>query len=144
MREFASFIGQRLMKSAVEGKPCPYTMDQMGANDGPDALKEAGQNKTDVEAMSLPLRCSVQEHNAKQVERQVNKSASAMAMQDKVGQVFDGIVTGTGQFGTFARLPQENVEGKVQDAHAKKGDHINVKLTGVDIGKGFINFQQAD
>jgi len=47
------------------------------------------------------------------VERQVGKSATALLLVPRIGQQFDAVVTGASDKGTWARLLNIPVEGKV-------------------------------
>ncbi|HEV8436357.1 MAG TPA: RNB domain-containing ribonuclease, partial [Thermoanaerobaculia bacterium] len=86
--------------------------------------------------------CTEQEDAANKVERQVRKSAAACLLSDKIGERYDGIVTGAGPKGTWVRIFHPPVEGKlVHGAEgADIGHRVSVKLIGVDVERGFIDF----
>jgi VacB/RNase II family 3'-5' exoribonuclease len=120
-RRYPDIITQRLLKAALSGKPVPY------------AAK-------DLEA--LALHCTQQEDAARKVERQVAKSAAAMLLQLKIGQRFDAIVTGAAEKGTWVRVLNPPVEGKlVRGADGVDvGQKIQVELRHTDVERGFIDF----
>jgi len=72
----------------------------------------------------------------------VRKSAAACLLADKIGEHYDGIVTGAGPKGTWVRVFHPPVEGKViHGAHGVDvGDRVNVKLVDVNVERGFIDF----
>ena len=123
-RRFPDLITQRLLKAALAGGPPPYTIP---------ALTE------------LARHCTTQEDAASKVERRVYKSASALLLAGKIGQVFDAIATGAADKGTWVRILQPPTEGRlVQGTQGLKvGNHVRVKLIHTDVQRGFIDFARA-
>lgn len=120
-RRFPDLVIQRLLKAAMKGVKAPYDASEL---------------------RWLAEHCTKQEDAADKVERQVRKSASALIICDRVGDYFEGIVTGASQKGTWARVFRPPVEGKVVHnwEGLDVGDKVRLKLVGVDIPKGFIDF----
>jgi VacB/RNase II family 3'-5' exoribonuclease len=120
-RRYPDLITHRLVKAALAGQPSPYTTDE---------LEE------------LAAHCSQQEDAANKVERLVRKSAAAYMLQNRIGESFDGIVTGASAKGTWVRIFHPPIEGKVvRGAQGLDiGDRTRVKLLGVDVDRGFIDF----
>ncbi len=120
-RRFPDVITQRLLKAALAGKTAPYRDDELSI---------------------LAQHCTAQEDNATKVERLVRKSAAAMLLGSRVGQHFDGIVTGASPKGTWARIIDPPVEGKVVQGFERLdvGDLVRVELLRVDVERGFIDF----
>jgi len=77
------------------------------------------------------------------VERQVRKSAAALLLASRIGEQFDAMVTGASEKGTWVRILQPPVEGRVVRGSEglDVGDHLRVKLVGTDVERGFIDFQ---
>jgi VacB/RNase II family 3'-5' exoribonuclease len=121
-RRFPDVITQRLLVAAMAGQPPPYSNDELAA---------------------LAKHCTEQEDAAKKVERQVGKSAAAMLLSTSIGKPFDAIVTGATGKGTWVRISQPPVEGKLDDAPAglKVGDRLRVQLVSTDVERGFIDFK---
>jgi exoribonuclease-2 len=124
-RRYPDLLTQRLLKAALEGKPVPYTKDEL-----------------DV----LAAHCTEAEDAAKKVERRVEKSAAALLLESRIGEKFDSIVTGASEKGTWVRLFKVPVEGKLISGFegVDVGDRIRVKLTSVDVQQGFIDFKNVD
>lgn len=121
-RRFPDLISQRQYKAFLHGqKNFSYTSQELN---------------------SLAKHCTLQEDAANKVERQLNKSAAAALLSSQIGSVFKGIVTGVGDKGTWVRIFQPAVEGKIVQGFEKLqiGDKVSVKLTYVNIPKGFIDF----
>jgi ribonuclease R len=123
-RRYPDLLTQRLIKSALEGKPTPYSKDEL-----------------DV----LATHCTEAEDAANKVERQVSKSAAALLLESRIGERFDGIVTGASGKGTWVRLFSVPVEGKVVQGFEglDVGDRIRVQLTSVNVQQGFIDFRKV-
>jgi VacB/RNase II family 3'-5' exoribonuclease len=123
-RRFPDVITQRLLKAALAGGPSPYANDDLTA---------------------LAKHCTDQEDAAKKVERQVSKSAAALLLASRIGQQFDAIVTGASEKGTYARLLQPPVEGRLGNGlvGVSVGDKVRVQLIHTDVERGFIDFKKA-
>jgi len=65
-----------------------------------------------------------------------------MLLESHIGREFDAIVTGAADKGTWVRINKPVAEGRVvRGAQGLDvGDHVRVKLLGVDIERGFIDF----
>ena len=120
-RRFPDLITQRLLKAALDGTAAAYTDDE---------LRE------------LAAHCTAQEKNAAKVERQVRKAATALLLADRIGQHFNGLVTGASEKGTWVRISEPIAEGKVVKGSAglDVGDRVRVELVHVDPDRGFIDF----
>jgi VacB/RNase II family 3'-5' exoribonuclease len=123
-RRFPDLITQRLLKAALAGAPAPYTVEALGA---------------------LAAHCTEQENRAAKVERQVRKSAAALLLASRIGQRFDAIVTGASDKGTWVRIAQPAVEGRVVKGSGglDVGDRVAVTLVHTDIERGFIDFARS-
>ena len=72
----------------------------------------------------------------------MRKSAAAMLLQSRIGQQFDGIITGVSDKGTWVRIMQPLAEGRVVKGFAglDVGDKVRVQLVHTDVQRGFIDF----
>jgi exoribonuclease-2 len=120
-RRFPDLITQRLVKAALAGQASPYAIDELE---------------------QLAAHCTKQEDAANKVERQVRKSAAAMVLESRVGDQFDAIVTGASSKGTWVRVGSPPIEGKLVkgERDLDVGDHVRVRLQGVNAERGFIDF----
>jgi exoribonuclease-2 len=123
-RRYPDVVTQRLLKAALAGRPSPY---------GPEDLAE------------LARHCTEQEDAATKVERQVRKSAAALLLASHVGERFEAIVTGASAKGTWVRVAQPPVEGKVVRGYEglDVGDRVRVELLKTDVERGFIDFARS-
>lgn len=122
-RRFPDLITQRQYKALLHGQKNPYSFDEL---------------------QTLAKHCTDQEDVATKVERHLNKSAAALLLQSRIGEIFKGIVTGVGPHGTWARIFDPPVEGKIIHGfdNLDVGDRVILKLEGVDIPLGYINFRR--
>jgi len=123
-RRYPDLITQRLLKAAIAGSSLPYENDELQA---------------------LAKHCTEQEDGAKKVERQVGKSAAAMLLEPRIGERFDGIVTGASDKGTWVRLLHPPIEGKLVSGFAGMdvGDRVSVQLVRTDVERGYIDFKRV-
>jgi VacB/RNase II family 3'-5' exoribonuclease len=123
-RRYPDLITQRMLKAALQGQPAPYPF-------------------TELEAMAQDF--TALENAANKVERQVEKSAAALLLESKIGQQFDAIVTGASAKGTWARLLDIPVEGRVEQGFEglDVGNRVRVQLLSVDVDRGFIDFKKV-
>ena len=123
-RRFPDLVTQRLVKAALNGGRSPYDDDELAA---------------------LATHCTEQEDAANRVERQVRKSAAALLLRSRIGEPFDAIVTGASEKGTWVRVLQPPVEGKLVHGHdgLDVGDRVGVRLVSVNVERGFIDFDRS-
>jgi exoribonuclease R len=124
-RRYSDIVTQRLLKAAMAAQPAPY-------------------GKDDLEG--LAKHCTEEEDAAKKVERQVGKSAAAMLLESRIGERFDAVVTGAASKGTWVRLLDPPVEGRLVQGFegVDVGHRVRVLLTHTDVEQGFIDFKTAD
>jgi VacB/RNase II family 3'-5' exoribonuclease len=120
-RRYPDLVTQRLLKAALEDGLSPYD---------------------DQELSSLATHCTRKEDDANKVERMVGKAAAALLLEHRVGERFDGLVTGASGKGTWVRIFHPPVEGRVVRGFegVDVGDRIRVRLVGTDADRGFIDF----
>ena len=120
-RRYTDLITQRLLKAALDGREPPYDTVELGI---------------------LATHCTEQEDNANKVERQVAKAAAALLLRSRIGEEFEGFVTGASAKGTWVRLLAVPVEGRLVRGFrgVDVGDRVQVRLLSVDVERGFIDF----
>jgi exoribonuclease-2 len=120
-RRYTDLIVQRLVKATIEGKPEPYTFEELNA---------------------IAERCNERESAARKVERQMRKTIAAGVMTDRIGETFQAIVTGVTPRGTFARIINPPVDGRIVEGESglEVGEKIPVRLIKTDARSGFIDF----
>jgi len=123
-RRFADIVTQRLIKAMLAGQVNPYSDDELTI---------------------IAANCTQKEDAARKVEREMTKRLAAAAMQNRIGAIFDAIVTGVTPHGTFVRVLQPHVEGLLAQGQqgADVGDRLRVKLIRTDVQRGYIDFARA-
>ena len=128
-RRYPDLITHRLVKSALRSQ-----------------LEKARKPAYSIDELAeLAQHCTDQEDAANKVERTVRKAAAACMLSGREGEHFDGVVTGASQKGTWVRIFRPPIEGKLVRGWdgLDIGDRVRVKLLGVDIERGFIDFGRA-
>ena len=120
-RRYADLITQRLVKAALSKVAPPYTAAELEA---------------------IAAHCTEREDAARKVERKMRKVGAALLLEKRVGEVFDGIVTGVTPKGTFARTIKPPVDGRVMrgERGLQVGEKVRVKLISTEPARGFIDF----
>ena len=120
-RRFPDLVAQRLVKAALAQQAAPYA---------------------DGELASIAARCTEREDAANKVERLVRKAAAALLLEGRIGERFDGVVTGASEKGTWVRVRRPPVEGRLEGGGdgLDVGDRVSVKLLRTDPARGFIDF----
>ena len=123
-RRYPDLVTQRLVKALLTGGPAPYS---------------------DGELAGIAQHCTRMEAATRKLERLMRKVIAALLLNDRVGQVFDGLVTGVTEHGTFVRLEKPPAEGRVVrgEKGMDVGDRVRVRLLSTDPEKGFIDFGRA-
>jgi exoribonuclease-2 len=120
-RRYADLVTQRLVKAELAKVDAPYT---------------------EAELTAIAAHCTEREDAARKVERKMRKVGAAVLLQNRIGEVFDAIVTGVTPKGIFARIIQPPVDGRIMrgEQGLRVGDKIRVKLLHTDPARGFIDF----
>jgi len=124
-RRYPDLLTQRLLKAAVaRSAKNVYSLPKLQA---------------------LALHCTQQEDAANKVERQVKKCAAAELLEDKKGCLFSALVTGSSDKGTWVRIKNPPVEGKLVRGNQRVnvGERLRVRLLSTDVDKGFIDFARV-
>ena len=123
-RRFADLVTQRILKALLANQPPVYSDSELGA---------------------IAANCTQKGNASRKVERTMTKRMSAIAMSTRIGQVFDSIVTGVNEHGTFVRVLKPRVEGMLIRGQqgVDVGDRLRVKLVRTDVSQGYIDFERA-
>lgn len=121
-----------------------------------------------IEALSKRIpevcqKCSVRERVAEEAERETIQAKKVEYMEDKIGEVFEGLISGVTSWGIYVELPN-TVEGMVSMKNMEDdyyiydeqklqyvgeefgdtyslGDKVNIKVTGVSVHDRTIDFK---
>ncbi|MBF8263560.1 MAG: rnr-B [Parachlamydiales bacterium] len=123
-RRFPDLIMQRLLKSHFYGEAVPYRRSEL---------------------IKIARRCTEKEDDAVKVERRLVKCAAAMMLVHRVGERYKAMVTGASLKGTWVRITQPPIEGRLTHGYqdVDVGDWIEVQLIRVDIHNGHIDFRRC-
>jgi VacB/RNase II family 3'-5' exoribonuclease len=120
-RRFADLVTQRVLKAMLAGAEAPYTDDELAA---------------------IAQHLNERDAAARKVERSMQKRVAAVALGPDVGKTFHGVITGANAKGTFVRIFNPPVEGKI--VHGAEGldvgDQVSVTLSATDPVHAFIDF----
>jgi exoribonuclease-2 len=120
-RRFSDLVTQRLIHAVIAGRAAPYS---------------------DEELEAIARNCTLKEDMARKVERTSEKRAAAVVLHNRVGETFNGVVTGVTPKGVFVRISNPPAEGRVMrgEEGMDVGDRVRVRLLGTNPRLGFIDF----
>ena len=120
-RRFADLVTQRVVKAMLDGVAPPYT---------------------DAELNVIAQQCTLRESAGHKVERMMRKRVAAVALSNRIGSIFRGVVTGVSEQGVYVRVIDPPVEGRVMrgERGLDVGDRVTVKLLHTDPAHAFIDF----
>ena len=123
-RRYVDLIIQRLLKAVLEKQPCPYSRNEL---------------------VDHAVTCTDRDQAAKKVERFMRKAAAAVLLQGRIGESFDGIVTGASVKGTYVRIKTPPAEGRVMvgEKGMLVGQKVRVRLKGMNPSMGQIDFEKG-
>ena len=148
IRRYPDLMVHRLVeKYILTGKPCPLTREEL-------------EDKCE--------HCSACEQEAAQAERDSIKLFQAIWMNDHIGEILPGHISGVTEFGFFVQLDESRCEGLVHISNIgfpgetwqydeknyrlvcaenhlsyTLGDPVTVKVTKCDINRALIDFELA-
>jgi len=120
-RRYPDLITLRQIKAILNHEPSPYSLRELE---------------------DLAQHCSRQEDAAQKAERQMRKSDAAMLLSSRVGQYFDGLITGVNDKGSWVRIFAPPAEGRLigELPLIRIGQKVRVKLISTNVEKVIIDF----
>jgi exoribonuclease-2 len=120
-RRYPDLVTLRMIKALLDGQPSPYSS---------------------TELQDLAAHCTAQEDAARKVERSMRKADAALFLESRIGQIFDALVTGRTDSGTWVRIFTPPAEGMLV-GHVpllEVGQNLRVQLVDTNVERGFIDF----
>ncbi len=143
IRRYPDLIVHRCLKSILDRAKQPYSTEEI---------------------ITIGDRSSEMERVAQSAERDFRKLKTCRLMMDRVGEVFNGVVSGVSKYGFYVTLTEMPIDGMVplwaltddfylvkEDEHTvigrrhgrrfRMGDRVRVRLTVVEIDRMIIDFE---
>src|SRR6185436_4676105 len=133
IRRYPDLVAHRLLtrRLAAQGRPAGgFRPHQDGEAERLAALQKAGAD------------ASFSERKAMEVEREVMNLYRAFFLRDKVGDVFEGTISGVANFGVFVTIDEPFVEGLVRVDYLIPDDYYvfddaSLRMVGRRTGRAF-------
>jgi ribonuclease R len=133
IRRYPDLVAHRLLKRrlAAQGKPAGGFRPPQGD----EAEHMAAVQKAAADA-------SFSERKAMEVEREVMNLYRAFFLRDKVGDIFEGAISGVASFGVFVTIDEPFVEGLVRVDYLVPDDYyvfddVSLRMVGRRTGRAF-------
>ncbi len=123
-RRYVDLVAQRIVKAMLAGEPPPYSDDELSG---------------------IAAHCNERESAARKVERAMAKREAAVALSNQIGATFSGVITGASEKGTYVRVFDPPVEGRIVQGEQglDVGDKVRVTLLRTDPQHAFIDFRKV-
>jgi exoribonuclease R len=123
-RRFPDIVTQRVLHAMMSQQPPPYS---------------------DAELAAIAAQCNEADKKLRKIERDMQKRVAAVAMASRIGQVFNGVVTGASDKGVYVRVITPPFEGRVVQGGEglDVGDKVSVKLLHTDPEQAFIDLAKV-
>jgi ribonuclease R len=130
IRRYPDLISHRVMKAWLKRK---------GGACGPDPVPRMPKP---VESEELAIRSSEREREVSGAERETQNLFAAMHMLDRIGDRFEGTISGLSQFGVFVQIDSPFVDGMIKVGDIEKErrepyqrDETGIRMVGSKSGK---------
>jgi len=93
----------------------------------------------------MKQHCTLKKDDLKIVKRQVEKSANAILLKSRIGETFEAIMSGASHKGTWIRLFDPHVEGKLVIGFEglKVRQQLRARLIEINVELGYIDFEKV-
>jgi exoribonuclease-2 len=120
-RRFPDLVTQRVLHAMLANAPAPYS---------------------DAELMAIAQHCNEADKALRKIERDMQKRVAAVALANRIGQTFSGVITGSSDKGVYVRVFSPPAEGRIMQGEdgLDVGDKVKVKLLHTDPARAFIDF----
>lgn len=91
----------------------------------------------------LPGAMASGEQRANRAERMALDLAEAVALDGRVGEIFDAVVIDEGEWGVEAQIADPAVLTRIAARRVDPGDELRVRLTSVDVERRAVEFERV-
>jgi len=118
IRRYPDLVVHRVLKSVLSGR-----------------LKQSDKDRLEAKLPETALHTSRRERIAMEAEREMVDLKKMQFMRDKLGEEYDGFITGVAQFGLFVELVELFVEGMIPVATLPADYYVHVEKSHALVGE---------
>lgn len=119
IRRYPDLITHRLIKTVIHSRKLTGTVERFGKR---DAREKVGYSESQIDAIGA--HTSMAERRADAAVYEVLDWIKCDYLEEHIGDIFEGVVTGVAAFGMFVELKELYVEGLIH-VSTLKGDYFN-------------------
>ena len=118
IRRYPDLVVHRILKRVISGR-----------------LKQVDKDRLEARLPETALHTSARERLAMEAEREMVDLKKMQFMRDKIGQEYDGFITGVAQFGLFVELVELFVEGMIPVATLPADYYVHMEKSHALVGE---------
>ncbi|MCK0153530.1 ribonuclease R [Alcanivorax sp. S6407] len=139
IRRYPDLLVHRAIRFLIRSEAMPAHVDNPGKLPAIPREKIAPYNQADM--VVIGEQCSMTERRADDATRDVISWLKCQFMESRIGEVFEGVISGVANFGLFVQLNELHIDGLVHVANLDSDyyhfDEVNLSLKGESSGRTF-------
>ena len=139
IRRYPDLLVHRAIRYLIRSEGLPAHVDNPGSL--PEIPRQKILPYSQEDMVVIGEQCSMTERRADEATRDVISWLKCQFMESRIGEVFEGVISGVASFGLFVQLNELHIDGLVHVANLDSDyyhfDEVNMSLNGESSGRRF-------